>query len=53
MHSEYAKARADDIHEQALHYAERHPQADHPVETRSEHMLKRLLAAIRWRRASK
>jgi hypothetical protein len=52
MDLEAAKARSQEIHENALHYAETHHQADHPLGTRPQRLLRRVREALRWKRAS-
>ena len=52
MDLEAAEARSQEIHENALHYAETHPKADHPLGTRPQRLLRRVREALRSRRAS-
>lgn len=49
---EAAKARSQEIQEKALHYAETHPMADHPLETRRQRLLRRVREALRSKRTA-
>jgi hypothetical protein len=52
MDFEGAKARTQEIQENALHYAETHPKGDRPLETRPGRLLGRLRRALRSKRPS-